>query len=390
MSKLLDLFLSILSQSKYGKIEIYYNNKSLFSFKSPNKGPNSRIKINNLKCIEYFFMKGDIGWAEAYIENYWETEDLSVFLEWGARNCHYFSHYIRGKWYIIFYLRLKHYLNKNSRIGSKKNIKFHYDLGNEFYSQWLDKSMTYSSAIFQNNKQNLYDAQMNKFEKLAKLCSINHNDNVLEIGCGWGAFSIFLAKSRKSNVTAITISKKQFEEVKRKVFQEGLQNKVDVKLIDYRDLKGKFDKIVSIEMFEAVGEKYWPVYFKVLRNNLKISGKIGLQTITINDNYYKTYKKFPDFIQTYIFPGGMLPSIEVLHETINKSGLKIIEKKLFGKHYAQTIYQWRKSFESSWTNIKNKQFDLNFKRLWQYYLSYCEGGFRSGNINVGQFLIGKE
>tara|TARA_A100001015_G_C15019862_1_gene727423 strand:+ start:1164 stop:2336 length:1173 start_codon:yes stop_codon:yes gene_type:complete len=390
MNKSLKLFFSILSQARYGSIAVFHDEKKLFSHKSPNQGPNSKIIINDFKCIDNFLAKGDIGWAEAYIKNYWETNELSLFLEWGARNFHEFTSYIRGKWYVILYLRMRHYLNRNTREGSKKNIKFHYDLGNDFYSRWLDKSMTYSSAIFENNKQELFDAQMNKFQKLADLCSINQNDKVLEIGCGWGAFSIFLAKLRKANVTAITISRKQYEEVKKKVFKESLQNKVNVELTDYRDLNGKFDKIVSIEMFEAVGEKYWPLFFNVLRNNLKVSGKIGLQTITIQDHYYKTYKKFPDFIQTYIFPGGMLPSAQILQRTINQSGLKIIDKNLFGKHYAKTISQWKKSFNASWKDIRDKQFDINFKRLWQYYLSYCEGGFRSGNINVGQFLIGKD
>ncbi len=390
MNKSLKLFFSILSQARYGSIAVFHDEKKLFSHKSPNQGPNSKIIINDFKCIDNFLAKGDIGWAEAYIKNYWETNELSLFLEWGARNFHEFTSYIRGKWYVILYLRMRHYLNRNTREGSKKNIKFHYDLGNDFYSRWLDKSMTYSSAIFENNKQDLFDAQMNKFQKLADLCSINQNDKVLEIGCGWGAFSIFLAKLRKANVTAITISRKQYEEVKKKVFKESLQNKVNVELTDYRDLNGKFDKIVSIEMFEAVGEKYWPLFFNVLRNNLKVSGKIGLQTITIQDHYYKTYKKFPDFIQTYIFPGGMLPSAQILQRTINQSGLKIIDKNLFGKHYAKTISQWKKSFNASWKDIRDKQFDINFKRLWQYYLSYYEGGFRSGNINVGQFLIGKD
>ena len=384
------LFCSVLSQAQFGSIKIFYKQKEIFSYNSPNFGPKTNLKINDFKCIQNFFLKGDLGWAESYIENLWETTDLSVFLEWGARNFHSFSSYIRGKWYIILYLRIKHFLNSNSRQGSMKNIKFHYDLGNDFYKRWLDKSMTYSSAIFKNEKQDLYDAQMNKFKKLAELCEINQNDNVLEIGCGWGAFSIFLAKVRKANVTAITISKKQFDEVRKKVHEENLKEKINVKLIDYRDLQGRFDKIVSVEMFEAVGEKYWPLYFEILRKNLKARGKIGLQTITIEDNYFKTYKRFPDFIQTYIFPGGMLPSINILQKTINKSGLKIIEKKLFGQHYAQTISKWKFSFESSWEDIVNNDFDINFKRLWQYYLSYCEGGFRSGNINVGQFLIGKE
>ena len=204
----INLFFSVISQASFGEIKVFYRSKLIFNFKAQNPGPKTDIYIKNLKCIESFFLKGDLGWAEAYICGLWETKDLSIFLEWGARNFHSFSNYIRGKWYIILYLRFKHYLNNNSKKGSKKNIEFHYDLGNEFYKSWLDESMTYSSAIFENKSQKLFDAQMNKFKNLSKLCEIKENDEVLEIGCGWGAFSFFLAKTVKAKVTAITISKK--------------------------------------------------------------------------------------------------------------------------------------------------------------------------------------
>lgn len=384
-----NLFCSVLSQAKYGKIKIIDNNNSVFEHSGQNNGPNTVIQIHDFRCVSNFFLKGDLGWAESYIENLWDTKNLTDFLEWGALNFHCFTNYIRGKWYVILFLRLKHFLNSNSKKGSKRNISFHYDLGNEFYKHWLDKSMTYSSAIFSSQDQILYDAQINKFSNLANLCDIKSNDSVLEVGCGWGSFSIYLAKIIKAKVTAITISKKQFELVKKRIFEENLSDKIDVKLLDYRDLKGKFDKIVSIEMFEAVGEKYWPLYFRVLKNNLKTGGKIGLQTITIKDNYFLSYKKFPDFIQTYIFPGGMLPSVRSLNNTLDSEGLKILKENLFGQHYARTLNVWRESFDSSWADIKKSGFDVSFKRLWSYYLSYCEGGFKSGNINVGQFLIGR-
>lgn len=384
------IFTSILTQAKYGSIELFCGGEKIFSFNSLREGPKAHIEILDFKCVDSFFQKGDLGWGESYVNGLWETNNLSDFLEWGARNFHSFSTYIRGKWYIIMYLRIKHLMNNNSKIGSKKNISFHYDLGNDFYKSWLDKSMTYSSAIFKNKSQNLYDAQINKYVTLAKLCSITPNDSVLEVGCGWGGFSVYLAKNIGANVTAITISKKQFEIVKKRVYKENLVDKLTVKLLDYRDLKGKFDKIISIEMFEAVGEKYWSLYFDVLKKNLTSKGKIGLQTITIKDTYFKSYRRFPDFIQTYIFPGGMLPSLNILDKTLNSSGLKIVKKNLFGDHYARTIQQWKKSFEHSWKDIKENGFDANFKRLWNYYLSYCEGGFKSGNIDVGQFLIKKE
>lgn len=388
-NKYFNLFCSVLSQAKYGKIKVFNKKHLLFEQNGLKSGPNVKIQIHDFKCVSNFFLKGDLGWAESYIDNMWDTEDLTGFLEWGALNFHCFSDFIRGKWYIILFLRFKHFLNSNSKKGSRKNISFHYDLGNEFYKHWLDKSMTYSSAIFSNKSQKLYDAQINKFNNLVSLCDIKSNDSVLEVGCGWGSFSIYLAKIVKARVTAITISKKQFELVRKRILDENLSDRIDVKLLDYRDLKGKFDKIVSIEMFEAVGEKYWSLFFRILKKNLKIGGKIGLQTITIKDNYFLSYKKFPDFIQTYIFPGGMLPSLYSLNKTLDSEGLRILKENLFGQHYAKTINVWRRSFDSSWIDIKKSGFDISFKRLWSYYLSYCEGGFKSGNINVGQFLIGR-
>ena len=388
--KLLKLFISVLEQAQCGTIYLLYKKKVIFSSQGKIQGPLAKIYVNDLNCLKNFFVKGDLGWAESYIENLWTTDNLSDFLQWGAMNFKYFSKYIRGKWYVILYLRLKHYLNSNTKNGSKKNITFHYDLGNDFYESWLDKSMTYSSAIFQNENQKLYQAQINKFKKLTSLCRVTENDKVLEIGCGWGAYSIFLAKTRMVHVDAITISKKQYDVVKKKIFEEGLNQKINVKLLDYRDVKGKYDKIFSIEMFEAVGEKYWTTYFDKIKSHLKENGKFGLQTITIDNNFFQSYRKFPDFIQTYIFPGGMLASQEALTKTLGQNGLKIYKKYLFGDHYARTLNYWKVSFEQSWDEIKKFGFDPHFKRLWEYYFSYCEGGFKSGNIDVGQFLIGRE
>ena len=384
-----DLFYGVLSQAKYGSIEVFYKNELVFSHNGELEGPRAMVTLVNKKCLDDFFLKGDLGWAESYIEKNWESSNLSDFLEWGAKNFHEFSKYIRGKWFIILYLRIKHYLNKNSRSGSKKNISFHYDLGNSFYEKWLDKSMTYSSAMFEKQTDDLFKAQINKYSNLAKITNIRNKDKVLEIGCGWGGFSSYLAKNFSADVTAITISKKQYEKVKEKVFKDKLADKVKVQLIDYREIQGQYDKIVSIEMFEAVGERYWPKYFEVLKNNLKNNGSIGLQTITIEDKFFKKYRKFPDFIQTYIFPGGMLPSVEEMTKILKSNGLFIKEQKMFGNDYARTLKFWSRSFEGSWEKIKKEGFNETFRRMWRYYLGYCEGGFKSGNINVGQFLIKK-
>ena len=388
-NKKLDLFFSVLTQSKFGSISVKYKNKKIFYFTGPSYGPNSEIIISKKKCLDDFFLKGDLGWAESYIEGNWNTPNLTNFLEWGAKNFHEFSKFIRGKWHIIFYLRIKHFFNRNTKHGSQKNIKFHYDLGNNFYQSWLDKSMTYSSAIFRNKRDDLYNAQINKYKNLAKMIDVKRNDKILEIGCGWGGFTEFLAKNYRANVTAITISENQYKSVKEKIYKKELNDLVNVKLIDYRDVSGKFDKIVSIEMFEAVGEKYWTDYFKILRKNLNNNGCIGLQTITIDDRFFRKYRKFPDFIQTYIFPGGMLPSVEEMNKVLCSNGLEVCSHYMFGDHYAKTLEYWRSSFEQSWGNIKEMGFNDTFKRMWNYYLSYCQGGFQSGNINVGQFLIKK-
>ncbi len=387
--KKLNLFYDILSQSKYGKISVFHKSKKIFFFESTNTGPNAEIIIVNEKCLDDLFWRGDLGWAESYISENWDTPNLSVFLEWGAKKFHEFTKYIRGKWHTIFFLRLKHYFNRNSRLGSIKNVSFHYDLGNNFYKYWLDKSMTYSSALFKNSKDDLYDAQINKYKNLSKLCNIKKDEEILEIGCGWGGFAIFLAKNYSAKVTAITISKKQFELVKKRVFDEKLDEKINVELIDYRDVKGMYDKIVSIEMFEAVGEKYWPTYFDILKKKLKQNGSIGLQTITIENSFFRAYRKFPDFIQTYIFPGGMLPSVEEMKKVALSNGLMIQKQIMFGKDYAKTLKHWMFSFENSWEKIRGMGYNNAFRRMWKYYLSYCEGGFKSGNINVGQFLIKK-
>lgn len=384
-----NLFYGVLSQGKYGSINVYYKNELDFSHTGEFIGPKASVTLVNKKCLDDFFLKGDLGWAESYIEKNWESTNLSDFLEWGAKNFHEFSKYIRGKWFIILYLRMKHYLNRNSRSGSKKNISFHYDLGNSFYEKWLDKSMTYSSAMFEKKTDDLFKAQINKYSNLARITDIKNKDKVLEIGCGWGGFSSYLAKNFSADVTAITISKKQYEQVKEKVFKDKLADKIKVQLTDYREIKGQYDKIVSIEMFEAVGEKYWPKYFEILKNNLKNNGSIGLQTITIEDRFFKKYRKFPDFIQTYIFPGGMLPSIEEMTKILKSNGLFIKDQKMFGNDYAKTLKLWSTSFEGSWEKIKKEGFNDTFRRMWRYYLGYCEGGFKSGNINVGQFLIKK-
>ena len=292
----------------------------------------------------------------------------------------------------LFYLtlsKIKHFLNDNSKSQSKKNIKYHYDLGNKFYEKWLDKSMTYSSAIFDQQNTNLSDAQINKYKKIAESLSLNENSKTLEIGCGWGGFSSYVAKNYKCKIDAITISKEQFNYTSNKIQKEGLGEKVDVQFKDYREINTKYSNIASIEMFEAVGKKYWNSYFDIIKNSLSENGKAALQIITINELRAKDYQTRPDFIQQYIFPGGMLPTKKQLEESAKDVGLKCLELLSFGKSYAKTLNIWNSQFQESWNDVAEYGFDNKFKRMWEYYFAYCETGFLSSSTDVSQFLVKK-
>jgi cyclopropane-fatty-acyl-phospholipid synthase len=286
-----------------------------------------------------------------------------------------------------FFNKLSHFKNKNSESQAKKNISYHYDLGNKFYSYWLDKSMTYSSAIFSRPNDHLEIAQTNKYKNLAELVSVKDGDNILEIGCGWGGFSEFLGKEYDCNVTAITISKEQYNFAKKRIKKANLENRVDIRYCDYRKIDGTFDKVLSIEMFEAVGKEYWNNFFSKIRDVLYPDGTVGLQLITIDDKIYEVYKNNPDFIQKYIFPGGMLPSFEILTNVATKNHFNIDSVNSFSNDYAKTLNIWNKNFNKNWKKIEELGFDETFKLMWNYYLSYCEGGFLSKNIDLKQIKL---
>ena len=284
-------------------------------------------------------------------------------------------------------LRLFHMLRRNSKQGSAKNIAHHYDIGNSFYEAWLDPTMTYSSAVFYADDDDLTTAQLNKYQRLAELADIKPRDRVLEIGCGWGGFAKYVASNIGANVTAITISREQFVFAKSLIKQAGLEDKVDLRLMDYRDIHGKFDKIVSIEMFEAVGRNYWQAYFSTISRVLGTGGRAVLQSITIDHAAYHSYENQPDFIQRYIFPGGMLPSLPMLERPLMDAGLHLVSERGYASHYARTLDEWRRRFNAAWPQLSEPKFDHRFKRMWELYLAYCEGGFRSGLIDVKQMLL---
>jgi len=351
-------------------------------------GAEARLVVHDYDFIKRTISNGTIGFGEGYMAGEWDTPDLPVLLEVLASNYARFEKVSFGTPFMAALNVLEHLLGRNnSRSGSKKNIHAHYDLGNAFYSRWLDPTMTYSAARFARPGEPLPDAQTRKYRTLCESMGLAPGHHVLEIGCGWGGFAEFAAKEVGAKVTAITISQEQFKFAQERMFREGLNEKAEIRLVDYRDVDGRFDRVASIEMFEAVGERYWPTYFGKVRDSLKPGGQAGLQIITIRDEYFEHYKRTPDFIQKYIFPGGMLPSEERLKLVTDKAGLSWGQVSRFGVHYADTLAEWLRRFEAAWDEITRLGFDERFRKLWRFYLSYCEAGFRTKRTDVVQLSL---
>ncbi|MFO1018646.1 MAG: cyclopropane-fatty-acyl-phospholipid synthase family protein [Hyphomonadaceae bacterium] len=347
------------------------------------------FKIRDYRFARRVLLNGDIGFAEGLMAGEWETDDLSALLTLLADNVERFKRLLEGSPVGKAMNWLRHLSNANTKNGSRKNILAHYDLGNRFYEAWLDPSMTYSSARFDTKVRDLEAAQHAKYRALAEHLDLKPTDHVLEIGCGWGGFAEFAAREYGARVTGITISDEQFAYATSRMERAGLAHLVEIKRQDYRDVEGQFDKVASIEMFEAVGEQYWPTYFAKIADVLKPGGRAGLQIITIKDELFATYRKRADFIQRYVFPGGMLASVERLKEETAKAGLAWREIEAFGQSYAQTLAAWADRFKAKWSDIRALGFDERFKQLWLFYLSYCEAGFRTGRTNVVQLELAK-
>ena len=383
------LLKNFLSKIKYGSLEVEFPSGEKIFFSGENVDLNASIKIHNYNFLSYIFKKGSVGYAEAYMQGFYSTPNLTNLLMLSHKNEKFFLSNINSNIFYLTLSKIKHFLKENSKSQSKKNIKYHYDLGNKFYEQWLDRTMTYSSAIFDNQNTNLSDAQINKYKKIADSLSLNENSKTLEIGCGWGGFSSYIARNYKCKVDAITISKEQYDYTASKIQKEGLGEKVAVQFKDYREINNKYSNIASIEMFEAVGKKYWNSYFDTIKNSLSESGKAALQIITIDEIRAKNYQARPDFIQQYIFPGGMLPTKAQLEISAKEVGLKCLEILSFSNSYAKTLNIWNSQFQKSWQDVSEFGFDIKFKRMWEFYLSYCETGFLSGSTDVSHFLITK-
>lgn len=367
-----------------GKLTITLpNNESLEFF---GKGDlESNLKLNSYMPILRTITSGHVGFAESYLKGEWTSSDLESLLEIMVTNLpEAFS--AKSKIHLT-YNRIIHFFRENTKSRAKKNIQYHYDLGNDFYKLWLDETMTYSSAIFKNEKESLTEAQENKYQLLIDSLDIKSHHKVLEIGCGWGGFAEYAAKKVGCTIKGITISPSQLKFATNRIKELNLDNKVSLELCDYRDLKGKYDRVVSIEMIEAVGEKYWRNYFKKIKDVLKKDGLAGIQVILINNKSYQKYSKSVDFIQKYVFPGGMLPSQEKLNENYVNAGLIEINSHSFGKSYAKTLTIWHKEFLNSLSSIKKLGFDIKLERIFKYYFSYCKAGFNSEKIDVAQKII---
>ena len=378
---------TILKNLKFGKVFLTMPDGSRHQFSGGLAGPNADLQIHTKKAVRRILIDGRIGFCEAFMDGQVSSNNLPELIELAARHDEYLDEKLKTSLLRKWGLQLFHQLRHNDKGGSAKNIAHHYDLGNSFYEAWLDPTMTYSSAVFDSDDDDLTTAQLNKYQRLAELADIKPGERVLEIGCGWGGFAKYVASNIGANVVGITISKEQFVFAKGIIKQASLEDKVDLRLMDYRDIQGKFDKIVSIEMFEAVGRNYWQAYFSTISRVLSEGGRAVLQSITIDHAAYRSYENQPDFIQRYIFPGGMLPSLPMLERPLMDAGLHLVSERGYASHYARTLDEWRRRFNAAWPNISEPRFDHRFKRMWELYLAYCEGGFRSGLIDVKQMLL---
>jgi cyclopropane-fatty-acyl-phospholipid synthase len=382
-----NFILNKLKSIKGGSLSLKNYNDETKLFGESNSFVKADIAVHNPKFYFNILKGGSTGLAECYVRDEFTTSDLTSLIELTARNIN-LTHRFSGILRINFLKNLfKNIFASNTKSKSKEYISKHYDLGNEFFSIWLDKTLTYSSAIYDNPTDDLSRAQINKYNKLIELIKPKSGDKVLEVGCGWGGFAEHLGKNYDVKLDCITISKKQLEFAKKRIFNAGLNEKVDIKFLDYRDVKGQYDSIASIEMIEAVGEKYLNKYFSMIKNNLKPNGIGAIQAIIIKDELFDQYRKSEDFIQKYIFPGGFLPSLQSIKDHTKKSGLQLTGYNSYGIHYSNTLKKWRENFTSSWSNISKQGFDQSFQKIWNFYFSYCEAGFKSKNIDLIQFSL---
>ena len=374
---------------KNGQLDFVLRDGRRFRVQGAGPGPVAEIRVEDDDIFARLIREGDLGFCEAYLEGGWTTPDLQALMDLVHLDNEGIYDGFPGLGLVRAYERLRHCLRANSKAQAKKNIAHHYDLGNAFYEIWLDPSMTYSSALFQTGQESLASAQRAKYASLIDRMGVAPGEHVLEIGCGWGGFAEYAAAERGLKVTGLTISRAQYAYAQERINRAGLSDRVTFKLQDYRDERGIYDGIASIEMFEAVGERYWPVYFDTVRERLKPGRNATLQIITLQDKRFEIYRKGVDFIQKYIFPGGMLPSPTVLRQEIEKARLSLVGSFEFGDSYSQTLRRWHDIFNARWDEIAHLGFDARFQRMWNFYLTSCAGAFRGGNCDVTQITVSR-
>jgi len=375
----------VFSHLRSGRLDVTWRDGSTRRFTGTEPGPSASVALRDPKAASKLLNRQAIGMADGYMAGEWDTPDLDAVLDLGLANL--VAKPVGMPNLFNPLLRAWHALRDNSPVGSKRNIAYHYDLGNEFYELWLDESMAYSSAMYTQPDEALTPAQVRKWDQLLDLLQPSSHDHILEIGCGWGGFAIHAAQQSGCRVTGITLSEEQHAWASDAVKRAGLEDRVTIRLQDYRDVPGGFTAAASIEMFEAVGCRWWPVFFHRMREFVLPHGAVALQTITIEDSRFEAYRRQPDFIQRYIFPGGMLPSPERFRSAAEQSGLRVGPEQFFGASYARTLSEWRERFEAVLPQVRELGFDERFVRMWRYYLAYCRAGFDAGTVDVMQVRL---
>jgi cyclopropane-fatty-acyl-phospholipid synthase len=389
LPRLVRVALGFGSKLRHGSLEVTLPDGRTVRLGDNGPGPAAAMKVYDYGFASRLLRSGDIGIAEAYLHGEWDTPDLTQFLYLFCVNQDWMQTMLVGTPLMRTIQAIRHWFHRNTRRQARRNIYAHYDIGNAFYSAWLDPSMTYSSALFEDGTADLTVAQNNKYRRLAEAIELRPGQKLLEIGCGWGSFAEYAAKAYGAKVVGLTISREQRDFAQARMQSAGLNDRVEIRLQDYRDERDQYDRIASIEMIEAVGEQFWPKYFSQVRDRLLPGGLAGIQAITIQDSLFQSYRREVDFIQRYVFPGGMLPSPQVLKSLGERFGVPVIRERIFGQDYAKTLATWRNNFRAAWPNLMPLGFDDRFRRLWEYYLAYCEAGFLSGNIDVRQVVFAK-
>lgn len=390
-TRMMRLLLSLAPSIRVGSLTIVLPDGRSHRFDGTEAGPHGVLYVRNDRLARRMLLGGKLGFCESYLDGDWTSPDVPALFEMALLNEAELDRAMKGKAWVRALNFLLHVAKPNSKSGSKRNIAYHYDLGNSFYERWLDPSMTYSAAVYADldRPEALYDAQQRKYAAIAARMDLRPGQHVLEIGCGWGGFAEYAARVVGARVTGVTISQAQHDYAVARMERAGLSHLVDIRLQDYRDITEQFDRIASIEMFEAVGERYWPTYFNAVHDRLKPGGKAALQIITIGEDHFEGYRKGADYIQRYIFPGGMLPSPTRLKAEVEAAGLRFDSTQSYGLNYARTLREWQVAFQAAWPALKDG-FDNRFKRMWEQYLWYCEAGFKVGTIDVVHVGISRD